>query len=158
MRILSVYLVSLAACLPVIARANHAPLPQEILQAKTVCVLNHTKNKSAGNQALKELTKWGRFKVVQKPEDAELVLLLSTRSTKSQVEVAASKDSEGFDTDLVELTSTLNYDYICVFDRKTRRRLWSGYKQLNFYTRNPIGSLVKELRKNIEDQEKPAKG
>jgi hypothetical protein len=55
-----------------LAKTKHAPLPDQILQAKTVCLVNQTEFASLGDKAFDELTKWGRFKIVQKPEEARV--------------------------------------------------------------------------------------
>lgn len=153
-------LLASAMCPQLIARTKNAPLPEQILLARTVCVLNPTKIASLSDKAFAELTKWGRFKVDQKPEDADLVLVLSTRARVTTVDTGPADPfgtSGGFaDFGIARLSAKIHYDCITVFDRETNRLLWSHSKQLGFFTRNPIGSLVKELRKTIAGQEAQA--
>lgn len=67
---------------PVLGEEKYAPLPKPITDAKTVYVLNQTGAPEAADRAYKELRSWGRFVIVEKQEDADLVLRLSVSDAK----------------------------------------------------------------------------
>ena len=60
-----------------LAKTKHAPLPQQILQAKTVYIDNQSGLAYIGDRAYDEVSKWGRFKIVNPAKDADVVFLLS---------------------------------------------------------------------------------
>src|SRR5579864_525936 len=67
----------------VLAKTKHAPLPQEVIQAKTVYIVNLAGAAAFRDKAYDEITKWGRFKVVPKREDADLIFVLSAREYRT---------------------------------------------------------------------------
>ena len=60
-----------------IAKAKHAPLPEELLAAKTVYLLNKTGNQSALDTAYEQFQKWGRYSVVSKKESADIIVVFT---------------------------------------------------------------------------------
>jgi hypothetical protein len=149
-----------------LAKTKHAPLPDQILHAKTVCFVNQTQIASLGDKAFDELTKWGRFKIVQKPEEADLVLVLSATSTVTGFDTQTSGNTTGAvdDSGNVQLSgqstsrsraTTVSYTYLTAIDPKTGTHLWSDVKQWGslFYPVSATRSLVKELRERIKEQE-----
>lgn len=154
------------------ANTKHAPLPDEILRAKSVCIVNQTKSASLGDRAYDEISKWGRFKVVAKPEDADLVLVLSASSHVTGYDTNSNGQTNGTagDDGNVQLSSNTNshseavivsFTYLTVVDRKSGTQLWSDGKQWgNLYSgfRSATLSLIKELRKRVEEEEHEEKG
>jgi len=142
-----------------------------MLQAKTVCLVNQTQIASLGDKAFDELTKWGRFKIVQKPEDADLVLALSATSTVTGFDTRTSGNTSGTvdnsgnvnlsgDSTSRSRATTVSYTYLTAIDPKSGDRLWSDVKQWGslFYPVSATRSLVKELRERIQEQESDSKG
>jgi hypothetical protein len=74
-------LIAFTTLLPSIpvARANdkHPTLPVNVLNARTIYVDNQTTSAELQNTAYTELSKWGRFQVVDSPQKADIVLRLS---------------------------------------------------------------------------------
>ena len=68
--------------LPPVARANEKrpSLPTSVLSARTIYVDNQTTSAELQNTAYTELSKWGRFQIVDAPQKAEIVLRLSNGS------------------------------------------------------------------------------
>jgi hypothetical protein len=52
---------------------DHAPLPDELLNAKTVYIVNQTGNQKATDTAYDQFSKWGKFKVVSNKDSADIV-------------------------------------------------------------------------------------
>src|SRR5258708_3719266 len=65
--------------LPPLAGANEKrpSLPTSVLSAQTIYVDNQTTSAELQNTAYTELAKWGRFRVVDAPQKADIVLRLS---------------------------------------------------------------------------------
>jgi len=65
--------------LPPLAQANEKrpSLPTSVLSARTIYVDNQTTSAELQNTAYTELSKWGRFQIVDAPQKAEIVLRLS---------------------------------------------------------------------------------
>lgn len=166
------FLVGFIVCSSVLGSTKHAPLPEEVLRAKTVYIDNQSGVASLGDRAYDELSKWGRFKIVSSAKDADLVLLISahayvsgyntntTGTTQGTVDangnVQLSSNSQSrTDAEVTRVT------YMTAIDPKTGSALWSDQKLWgNLYTgfRSATRSLVKELRKRVEEQEAGSKG
>jgi hypothetical protein len=73
-------LFAFIVCSSVFANTKHAPLPDELLKAKTVYIDNQSGLATLGDKAYDELSKWGRFKIVSSAKDADLVLLISAHA------------------------------------------------------------------------------
>jgi hypothetical protein len=58
------------------AKAKHAPLPSELLSAKTVFLVNKTGYQNALDTAYDQFQKWGRFSIVQDQNSADIVVVL----------------------------------------------------------------------------------
>src|SRR5260370_2387176 len=73
-------LFAFVVCLSAHANTKHAPLPEQVLKAKTVYVDNQSGLASLGDKAYDELSKWGRFKIVMSAKDADFGLLISAHA------------------------------------------------------------------------------
>jgi hypothetical protein len=51
---------------------SHAPLPDSVVAAKTVYIVNQTGYQSAADSAYEQFTKWARFKVLATKEGADI--------------------------------------------------------------------------------------
>jgi hypothetical protein len=69
--------ITLLAPTKALANKTSAQLPSSVLSAKTIFVENQTNDASLQTAVCVELTKWGRFQIVDSPEKADLVLRLS---------------------------------------------------------------------------------
>ena len=168
MRIVSILCAtSLLACPLLLAKTKHAPLPDQILHAKTLYIDNQSGIADINDKAYDELTKWGRFKILPVAKDADLVLLVSasayvsgynTRSTGTVTDHSIDVDSQT--TAKVGQTT-----YLTVIDPKTGDALWSDLTSNGggrglvtsllaaHAAANGVRGLVKELRGRIEEQQ-----
>ena len=72
--------VAAVSLLSVFAFAGqHAPLPPQLMSAKTVYIENNTGQASFADKCYDELTKWGRFRVVSDPKQADLTFQIGAR-------------------------------------------------------------------------------
>src|SRR4051812_17677657 len=64
---------------------KYAPLPSQFISAKKVFIVNASDRPSVLDDAYKALKKWGRYQIVEKQSDADLIFVFTTQST-GQVE------------------------------------------------------------------------
>ncbi len=155
--------VLLAITVEVVAKDKHLPLPPQIAAAKTVYIDNQSGLAKLGDRAYEQLTKWGRFQVVQDRKQADLILLLSARDynrgyVTSGGETTGTINSSGSintttngnqTTGTIDSSGTINttsnptythpvtvgYTFLTVIDPKTGDNLWSNSKKWgNLYT------------------------
>ena len=131
---------------------NSRYLPSRLLTAKLIYFENQTGFAAVGGDAVREIEKWGRFKVVQSRDQAELVFVLS-----SEDESRTIGDPEGDRRFGPDLSFNFRYRpanaYLTVDDAITGERLWSGRHLWGGLLTgfNSAGRrLVHKLRKQIE--------
>lgn len=127
-----------------------------ISSAQTACFRNQTGNISVGRNALIELNKWGRFRIVQDPKQADLILLLSLEEYRGPDSgVRQPGDLDNPDVSHIpkwDRQRQTKYAYLTVIDPNTGANLWSaehvwGGLLTGF---NSVGQrLVKKLEKQI---------
>lgn len=156
-----VIIVSVVATTSIVAQKQLAQSPQ-ILTAKTVYFDNQTGSDVVGNNTLAQLKKWGKYRVVQERNQADLIFLLSAdRYRGGNIILSGGQtgrvESDGhINQDQVpnyNKQSPTRYAYLTVIDPKTGVNLWSaehlwGGLLTGF---NSVGErLVKELEKQTK--------
>ena len=143
------------------AGAKHMPLPPALMQAKTVYIENQTPDcPECADQAYSELLKWGRFTVVTDPKRADLIFVLRSTSTERPVGVIANTNPSGEGSSQTTGTVVSHEDYtvyLSVLDARTNQQLYSNGEYWRFAWSKPAGTLVKDLRKRIADQERKSR-
>jgi len=154
-------LIVLATFLPSLplARANdkRLSLPASVLTARTVYLDNQTTSAELQNTAYTELSKWGRFQIVDAPQKAEIVLRLSNGNYVKFVpggENAPARDPS------VEKQNWMGADEavppgstrVSVIDPKSGNSLWSDIRR----TDNPRAAthMLDGLREAFDQKEK----
>jgi hypothetical protein len=149
-----IFLLSTAA---VRANEKRPSLPTSVLSARTVYVDNQTASAELQNTAYMELSKWGRFQIVDAPQKAEIVLRLSNGNYVKLVpgqEKVAVRDAKlekqnwvGAD-EVVPPGSTR----ISVIDAKSGNSLWSDIRK----TDNPKAAshMLDGLRMAVDQRQK----
>jgi hypothetical protein len=169
-------LLASAFCPSLLGHTKHAPLPEQILQAKTVYIDNRSGLAYIGDRAYDELSKWGRFKIVKTAKDADVVFLLSAEEYVSGSRTDTDGTTHGTvdDSGNVQLNSDSTsrtraqmsgVTYLTLVDPATGKALWADRKPWGggftwaglTFAKSATRSLVKELRKRIEEQETDAK-
>ncbi len=137
-------------------------LPPKILSAKSVYFDDQSDAHVAGDKALSQLKKWGRFKIVKDPKQADLIFLLSADPYKggyvvySGGETGTIKKGGNIEEDPVPTfnkQAPVRYAYLTVIDPKTGESLWDGSHVWGGLLTgfNSVGErLVNELRKQVE--------
>jgi hypothetical protein len=148
-------LTSLLAANPVVAQKQLAQSPR-ILSAKSVYLNNQTGSDAVGKNALAQLKKWGKFRLICDPKLADLIFLLSADPYKGGNIILASGQTGSVNDGHVTEDAAPNYNkqsptryaYLTVIDPKTGDNLWSdGHVWGGLLTgRNSVGErLIKEL-------------
>lgn len=149
----------------VLGKTNHAPLPDQILQAKTVYIDNRSGVADINDKAYDELTKWGRFKILPAAKDADLVLLISASAYTAGYKTRSTGTDDGDSIDLESRTTAEvgQTTYLTVIDPRTGNALWADQRSnggggglltslLAARAANGVQGLVKELRDRIDEQ------
>jgi hypothetical protein len=151
-----VVLTSFLLANPALAQKQLAHSPR-ILSAKSVYLNNRTGSDAVGTNALGQLKKWGKFRIVADPKQADLIFLLSADPYKGGNIIFASGQTGTIDDGHVAEDPIPNYNkqsptryaYLTVIDRNTGDNLWSdqhlwGGLLTGF---NSVGAhLIKELK------------
>ena len=115
------------------ARAPRATLPQGVVDARTIYLESGSNPTGLEYTAILELDKWGQFVLVEKRDNADLIMRLANRLEDSSV--------------------PKGYTLISLLDPKTGIKLWSDLEKTeNSKVRN--GHLLDGLRKAFDDYEK----
>ena len=127
---------------------KNPPVSAKILAAKSVCLDNETRNSAVGREAVRELTAWGRFQVVNQ-NDAQLLMVLSTQ------EFAIGEFSPVCDSDggTLQLSPKPLNAFLMVIDKATGDRVWIDSRPWGgvLTGKNSAGRrLIVRFRKYIE--------
>ena len=159
--LLVVALAILAATGPAQDQKQHG-LPLKILSAKSLYFDNQTGAQHVAEKTLDELKKWGRFKIVRDPKQADLIFLLSADPYGGGYiiylggQTGTIDKSGNIEADPVPTynkASPVRYAYLTVIDTNTGVSLWKdshvwGGLLTGF---NSVGEqLVKELEKQTK--------
>jgi hypothetical protein len=137
------------------------PLSPEIMSAKRVYIDNRTPDcPECSDHAYNALLKWGRFKVVTDPKDADLIFVLKSTSTERPIGVSANTvpNSDGSSQTTGTIVTHEDYTvYLSVLDARTGRQLYSDSAYWRFEWSKPTAALIKGLQKRIDEQEGESK-
>ena len=131
------------------AKDKKAPLPTELLAAKTVYLDNQSGFAKAKDQAYEAFRTWGRFAVVSDPASADVVLRLSTSTTSGGTGVIQRIPNTNV---AVSSEDTDRYTTLTFLNPKSGEVLWSDTHIWCFSGATKV--ILKEFRKRIEEQEK----
>lgn len=141
--------------------------PQAIASAKTIYFEDKSGVDGVGKKALAELSRWGRFKIVQNRKKADLILMLSTDPHQGGNLIYSGQtgtiDSEGhIEADSVpnyNKQAPIRYGFLTVMEPQTGKELWSDSQRWGGLLTgfDTVGErLVKEFEKQTEIAEQSA--
>jgi hypothetical protein len=132
--LVAVPLLILFGCVPIHGKDKRASLPARVVSAKTVYVDNQTTSGELLNTAYMEISKWGRWQIVDTPQKADIWLRLSSgnyvkfvpggENAPAAVPPAGKNNFNGVD-EAVPPGSTR----ISVIDPRTGSSLWSDIRK-----------------------------
>jgi hypothetical protein len=157
---LSVVVACLLLVAPADAQKQLAQSPR-ILSAKSVYFKNQTGSEAVGKNAVAQLKKWGKFKLVDDPKQADLIFFLSADPYKGGNIIFASGQTGSVDDGHISEDPVPNYNkqsptryaYLTVIDPKTGDILWSD-EHLWGGLLTGVNSVGERLVKELEKQTK----
>ena len=161
MRNLPLVVVALATVWPshLLAQAKYAPMPEKVLNTKTVYLDDQSGYPGVGDKAYQELMKWGRFKVVSNRKEAGLILLLSARAytggylTTSSGQVYPAGGGVTGQATSIAVPLMAIYGYLTFIDPSNGEMVWSEVKRARWSGGHTVHVMFEELRKRIAAQE-----
>jgi hypothetical protein len=144
--LLGLILALTAGSLP--AAQDHAPLPQKLVAAKSVYLVNDSGDIKAFDNLYQELKKWNRFKVVDSQAAAEIVMILTTNAQYGVTVVSgASTGGGGF---IGSATTVPNeYLWLKVYGAAGPELLWSDSTEKWITSGHAPSKLVSNLKKRM---------
>ena len=127
---INVLLLSIIGVTAFAKKVQKAPLPPEAYIAKTIAIVNMANQQEFVDTAFDVLTKWGKFRVVQHPDEADIKLVISVASDNAGV--------VGSHGNIVDISS----NWVTV-------RLFLKGQDEPFYT---TSAVIARLRKNATEK------
>jgi hypothetical protein len=134
------------------AKDRKAPLPSELLRAKTVYLDDQGGYAATKDRTYEVLQQWGRFTVVSNPADADVIVRLSTKTTSGGTGIIQAIPNTN-----IALTSedSDRYTTLAFISPKSGEILWSD---THIWCRSGATKVIlKEFRRRIEEEEKNRK-
>jgi hypothetical protein len=153
-RALGIAAALLASSTVLKANKTYAPLPAIVFAGKTVFIENSTGDATLQHSVCMELTRWGRFRLAENRNNADLVLAISGPSSVRTV--PASESTSGYppqarnDTP-AEPAVPAGFTRISIVDPKTGKSLW--FSQAKSDLSKSRTSFLDGLRDAIDQQE-----
>lgn len=132
---------------------DKAPLPKKLLQAKTAYVVNNGSWAKSYDKFYAELKKWNRFQLVETKEEADIMIVLSSKVGESGGGVVVG-NTAGQPSSGVVISSSESTFFISVTDAKDGTPLWSDYTGEAMLVSNSAKRLVAGLRRRMEEAER----
>ncbi|HET9742674.1 MAG TPA: hypothetical protein VFQ00_07995 [Terriglobales bacterium] len=128
----------------------------DIRQAKTAYLVNQSTDLKLYNDLATKLEKWGQWKLVERPEDADIILVLAesnvalgSMSTASVSGTGNYASGTGFAVPLMSFKR-----FLIVLDRASHRQLLAVDHQRTMTATYTASALVNRMRKQVEKLDK----
>lgn len=144
------FVFALAQLLPSAAAQKEVrdPVPAEVMQAKSALIICECPRglAVAERRALQELLRWGRFRIVERRNEADLVFLFSGNEYLGDYLTRDGPDKRPVSVDFTIMT---------LIDPRTGANLWSDSRRWGAWrVDHATKDLIAELKDQIEDQTK----
>jgi hypothetical protein len=158
MKKLAVVLATLLMAVSVAAKAVKAPLPDALINAKTIYIDNESGHAEMLDRAYDELKKWGRYTVVQDSSQADVVLVLRVVDTGRAIQSAGGNgyswtDSQGHTYSYADAWGTSREVFasrVDLISRKDNVTLWLDSRAVGWHS--ATREMIKDWRKRTEQQ------
>jgi predicted Zn-dependent protease len=130
----------------------YAPLPDKVIAAKTVFLVNDSGAAKFADALYREVKDWNRWQVVTDRGKADLVLVLSRQETVAGVISTASATAVGqtVSGSGVAVPVATQRWYLHVLDSKTGEKLWTADATMGGKLWRSWGSIAKSLLSDIQ--------
>lgn len=127
---------------------DHAPLPANLVAARTIYLINDSGDRKAYDTFHREPTEWGRFKVVTSRDAADVVAVLTSSATYALTIGSATAVTSGTTTmatgSAVSIPST--YLHLKIFEARTSEQVWSDSTEKWITAGHAPSKLVDNLK------------
>jgi hypothetical protein len=139
-------------CVAVAQEKTYAPLPDKVIAAKTVFLVNDSGTAKFGDALYRQVKEWNRWQVVTDRGKADLVLVLSQQEAVAGVMSSASSTAVGQTASGtgVAVPITTQRWYLHVVDAKTGERLWTADATMGGKLWRSWSSIAKSLLSDIQ--------
>lgn len=133
-----------------------APLPNKVVAARTVFLVNETEENKFGDKFYQELKKWNRWQIVTHRAKADLVLILSQRDSLGAVITTGTATATGQTAQGTVITGQLKSSswHLYVLDATTGEMLWrtktGGQGKLWRMWSSIAKSLLSDVQKRMQ--------
>jgi hypothetical protein len=130
---------------------KHAPLPEKLVSAQKVYLVNDSGDVKVYDKFFGELKKWGRFTIVTSRADADVIAVLSDRSEGAVTIGTGTALGTG---NVVTGTGTYvtvpnEYMYLRIFEATTGDALWSDRTTKRLSSGSTASKLLSNLKKRM---------
>lgn len=134
------------------ANEKYAPLPEKIVKAKTVFLINQTGISRFGDDLYQEIRKWNRWQVVAEREKADLILVLSQRDTVEGTISTATATGTRQTATGTGVTAPIKSSawYLHVIEPTTGQTLWTTRHTLGGRLWQSWGSVARSLLSDVQ--------
>lgn len=156
MKIVGCVLLGLALCTPAMFAEEklYAPLPDKVVAAKTVLLVNDSGTARFGDDLYRQLKAWNRWQVVTDRAKADLILVLSPSDTVPVVVSSAAATASGQTVYGTGMTAKGNMEtqhwHLYVVDASTGQNLWRADASMGGKLWRSWGSIAKSLLSDIQ--------
>ena len=132
----------------------YAPLPDRVVSAKTVFIINESGTARFGDDLYRQLKSWNRWEVVTDREKADLILVLSASDTVPVTVTVKSGTNSGQSTSEMKMSSSGKMEtqhwHLYVIDAKTGESLWRSDASMGGKLWRSWGAIAKSLLSDIQ--------
>jgi serine/threonine protein kinase len=139
-----------------LAQDKYAPLPEKVINARTIFYINDTGNSRFGDNLYQELEKWNRWEVVTDKKKADLILVLSQRDHIEGSIATANATTSGHDTYATGTSAPIKSSswHIFLIDPTSGATVWVSSHTLGARLWQSWGSVARSLLSDIQKRMK----
>jgi predicted Ser/Thr protein kinase len=138
------------------AQDKYAPLPEKVINARTIFYINDTGSSRFGDNLYQELEKWNRWEVVTDKKNADLILVLSQRDHIEGTIATANATTSGHDTYATGTSAPIKSSswHIFLIDPTSGETVWVSSHTLGGRLWQSWGSVARSLLSDIQKRMK----
>ena len=138
------------------AQDKYAPLPEKVINARTIFYINDTGSSRFGDNLYQELEKWNRWEVVTDKKNADLILVLSQRDHIEATITTANATTSGHDTYATGTSAPIKSSswHIFLIDPASGETVWVSSHTLGARLWQSWRSVARALLSDIQKRMK----
>ena len=134
-------------------RVPVAPLPAVVVNAKKIFLTNGGGSNLAYDAFYSKMKEWGKYEIVGRPEEADLIVELAYRVELGGTRVWSSTNTYDNTTDVHSAQIVDPQLVLTIFDAKTKTSLWSetDHRKLARKEKNREKEIVNSAQRLVDD-------